>query len=270
MFAGQHGFVTARDLLRWANRRPATYQELADDGFMLLGERLRRDDERAIVRDVVQKHCKAKVDTTYAWDANMRKRDKPDEEEGSERRAGVKRSRTSNGAKHTRHAAADTTEHPKFSTAYLMAHLNRLVRAGAVHVGGGSGAAASAGPASNGGAAGAGNGAAPAHTGDSDALEAADATGAGVTGVAWTSGLQRLLVLVGRCIASKEPVLLVGPTGSGKTSFCQCVRACWMSPAAFLGAPAHVCLVVVVNQVPVAVVEHAAAHCELPRAHGNR
>ena len=46
VFAGKHGFVTARDLLRWANRKPATYQALADDGFMLLGERLRRDDER--------------------------------------------------------------------------------------------------------------------------------------------------------------------------------------------------------------------------------
>ena len=33
--------------------------------------------------------------------------------------------------------------------------------------------------------------------------------------------MQRLLVLVGRALCSKEPLLLVGETGSGKTSACQ-------------------------------------------------
>jgi midasin len=33
--------------------------------------------------------------------------------------------------------------------------------------------------------------------------------------------MQRLLVLVGRALCSKEPLLLVGETGSGKTSTCQ-------------------------------------------------
>jgi midasin len=33
--------------------------------------------------------------------------------------------------------------------------------------------------------------------------------------------MQRLLILVGRALRSKEPVLLVGETGSGKTSICQ-------------------------------------------------
>jgi midasin len=39
--------------------------------------------------------------------------------------------------------------------------------------------------------------------------------------IVWTKAMQRLLVLVGRAMCSKEPVLLVGETGSGKTSVCQ-------------------------------------------------
>ena len=106
VFAGKHGFVTARDLLRWANRKPATYQALADDGFMLLGERLRRDDERAIVREVVERNCKAKVDTSYAWDSNMRKRDKPEADEGATKGGagrGSKRAQKSQRSSQTLH-----------------------------------------------------------------------------------------------------------------------------------------------------------------------
>jgi midasin len=39
--------------------------------------------------------------------------------------------------------------------------------------------------------------------------------------IVWTKAMQRLLILVGRALRSKEPVLLVGETGSGKTSICQ-------------------------------------------------
>ena len=42
VFQGKHGFITPRDLLRWAGRNPRTSQELAEEGFMLLAERLRR------------------------------------------------------------------------------------------------------------------------------------------------------------------------------------------------------------------------------------
>jgi midasin len=40
-FAGKDGFITARDLFRWANRQSNGYDELAADGFRVLGERLR-------------------------------------------------------------------------------------------------------------------------------------------------------------------------------------------------------------------------------------
>ena len=50
VFAGREGFVTPRDLLRWAQRRPGSKQAIAEEGFMLLAERLRRDDEKEEVR----------------------------------------------------------------------------------------------------------------------------------------------------------------------------------------------------------------------------
>ena len=50
VFAGSQGFVTTRDLLRWAQRQPGTMDEVAADGFMLLGERLRDPEERELVQ----------------------------------------------------------------------------------------------------------------------------------------------------------------------------------------------------------------------------
>ena len=39
--------------------------------------------------------------------------------------------------------------------------------------------------------------------------------------VTWTKGMRRLSVLVSSCLKNKEPVLLVGETGCGKTTICQ-------------------------------------------------
>lgn len=38
VFAGKHGYITPRDLLRWGARVPQSDTELAEAGFMLLGE----------------------------------------------------------------------------------------------------------------------------------------------------------------------------------------------------------------------------------------
>ena len=46
------GFVTPRDLLRWAQRRPGDKRAIAEEGYMLLAERLRREDEKEEVRGV--------------------------------------------------------------------------------------------------------------------------------------------------------------------------------------------------------------------------
>jgi hypothetical protein len=55
LFAGKAGLVTPRDLLRWADRAPASYAELARHGFALLGERLRSEAEKDQVRKVLEK-----------------------------------------------------------------------------------------------------------------------------------------------------------------------------------------------------------------------
>lgn len=61
VFAGRHGFITARDLFRWALRGAVGYQALAEDGYAVLGERLRNGEERRTVLEVLQKVLGAKV-----------------------------------------------------------------------------------------------------------------------------------------------------------------------------------------------------------------
>ncbi|RLN87173.1 hypothetical protein BBJ28_00016114, partial [Nothophytophthora sp. Chile5] len=62
VFAGKSGFITTRDLLRWAERRPATKQALAEEGYCLLAERLRKDDEKLVVKQVLEQKCKVTID----------------------------------------------------------------------------------------------------------------------------------------------------------------------------------------------------------------
>ena len=61
MFAGKHGFITPRDLFKWAGRGAVGYQELAENGFLLLGERLRQPGERAEVQAVLEATMNVRV-----------------------------------------------------------------------------------------------------------------------------------------------------------------------------------------------------------------
>ena len=61
MFAGKHGFITPRDLFRWAERGAVGYEQLAENGFAVLGERLRLPAERDTVAAVLQKTLNIKV-----------------------------------------------------------------------------------------------------------------------------------------------------------------------------------------------------------------
>jgi midasin len=65
VFAGRHGFITARDLFRWANRYRAfegkSYEDLAKDGYLLLAERLRDDNEKVVVQEALERQLRVKL-----------------------------------------------------------------------------------------------------------------------------------------------------------------------------------------------------------------
>ncbi|KAL6704852.1 AAA ATPase midasin [Coniothyrium glycines] len=51
----QKSFATLRDLFRWAQRRADTIQDLANNGYMLLAERVRKEEERVAVKEILEK-----------------------------------------------------------------------------------------------------------------------------------------------------------------------------------------------------------------------
>lgn len=62
LFLGKDSFITPRDLLRWAERQCGSKKDLAEHGYMVLAERLRSEEEKQMVRDVLQEHTKVKID----------------------------------------------------------------------------------------------------------------------------------------------------------------------------------------------------------------
>jgi midasin len=50
----QKSFATLRDLFRWAQRKADTIQDLANNGYMLLAERVRKEEERVAVKNVME------------------------------------------------------------------------------------------------------------------------------------------------------------------------------------------------------------------------
>ena len=62
VFLGKDSFITPRDLLRWAERRSLSKLELATQGYMLLAERLRSEEEKLLVREVLEDVLKVELD----------------------------------------------------------------------------------------------------------------------------------------------------------------------------------------------------------------
>jgi midasin len=67
VFAGRHGFITPRDLFRWAERGAVGYEALAVDGFCVLGERLRSAEERSLVVEVLESVLRVRLDMEQVW-----------------------------------------------------------------------------------------------------------------------------------------------------------------------------------------------------------
>ncbi|RDX53520.1 midasin [Lentinus brumalis] len=68
VFESKHGFATLRDLFRWAGRDAMSYDELAANGYMLLAERARRDDDKVVVKEVIESIMKVRIDESSLYD----------------------------------------------------------------------------------------------------------------------------------------------------------------------------------------------------------
>ncbi|GMG55961.1 unnamed protein product [Ambrosiozyma monospora] len=62
LFEQKNSFATLRDLFRWAQREAVGYEQLASNGYMLLAERVRRPEEKVIVKQVIEKIMRVKLD----------------------------------------------------------------------------------------------------------------------------------------------------------------------------------------------------------------
>ncbi|KAI5256381.1 Midasin [Manis pentadactyla] len=140
VFAGKQGFITLRDLFRWAERYRLAeqtekeydwLQHLANDGFMLLAGRVRKQEEVNVIQEVLEKHFKKKL-----------------------------------------------CPQSLFSKENVLKLLGKL-------------------------------------SSQISTLESK------FKHIVWTKDMQRLVMLVGRALEFREPVLLVGDTGCGKTTICQ-------------------------------------------------
>ena len=71
-FAGKQGFITLRDLFRWGERyrlageREGTFydwdQHIADEGYLVLAGRVRKQEECHVIQDVIKRHINRTVD----------------------------------------------------------------------------------------------------------------------------------------------------------------------------------------------------------------
>ncbi|WBW75147.1 midasin, Mdn1 [Schizosaccharomyces osmophilus] len=130
IFEQKNSFATLRDLFRWAFRDAVGYQQLAENGYMLLAERARDPKDKFAVQEVIEKVMKIKINTDNLYNLDF-----------------IDSIRTD----------------------------------------------AKVGPLDN---------------------------------VIWTAPMIRLFSLVWHCLQAKEPVLLVGDTGCGKTTVCQVLAEC--------------------------------------------
>lgn len=136
VFDTKQAFVTLRDLFRWGNREADNYQQLAENGYMLIAERARRPEDAEVVRQVIEEVVNVKINVEALYDIF--------DQNTLTRRVGA--------------ALAQSLVESIYGT-----------------------------------------------------------------GIVWTTSMQRLVCLIASSLQNKEPVLLVGETGSGKTSVCEII-----------------------------------------------
>lgn len=68
VFESKSSFATLRDLFRWADRGAVGYQQLAEDGYMLLAERGRQEEDKAVIKEVIESIMKVTVDPARLYE----------------------------------------------------------------------------------------------------------------------------------------------------------------------------------------------------------
>ncbi|KAI1129610.1 hypothetical protein F5Y10DRAFT_290837 [Nemania abortiva] len=68
LFENKDSFATLRDLFRWALRGAESREEIATNGFMLLAERVRNEEERLAVKRVIETVFKVQIDQDQLYD----------------------------------------------------------------------------------------------------------------------------------------------------------------------------------------------------------
>ncbi|KAM0175322.1 hypothetical protein ACHAPF_005582 [Botrytis cinerea] len=71
LFEQKDSFATLRDLFRWALRDADNREQLAANGYMLLAERVRNSEERAAVKEIIEKVMKVKIDIDDLYSNNL-------------------------------------------------------------------------------------------------------------------------------------------------------------------------------------------------------
>lgn len=61
-FLGKEGVITVRDLIKWGQREVENLEQLGMEGYCILAERLRSEEERKYIKKIIEKHLKVKLD----------------------------------------------------------------------------------------------------------------------------------------------------------------------------------------------------------------
>ncbi|ELP92885.1 midasin, putative [Entamoeba invadens IP1] len=67
-FGGKHSFITLRELFKWADRHASSYEELARDGYFIVAEKMRTQEEKNVIQKVIEDDLKVKIDFTTVYE----------------------------------------------------------------------------------------------------------------------------------------------------------------------------------------------------------
>eukprot|EP01038_Epipyxis_sp_PR26KG_P006887 gene6887-9437_t len=67
LFEGKYGAVTTRDLIKWGKRRPQSLLEVANEGYMILAEKLRSKEDKEMIKNLLNSICKSVINPAQLY-----------------------------------------------------------------------------------------------------------------------------------------------------------------------------------------------------------